>query len=242
MDKKHEGWTNYETWTVALWMNNDALSQRYWREAAGEARSEAPTCKQVADRIWTKDEAVRFLLADWIKEDIAGEAPTKEPSVYSDLLQAALDSVNWQEIADHLLEDTKDEAPPNPERSNEPFEIISTYTRAQALEDGILIDVTETAKEAGIVFPAAVTAAVWAKYVEVPQAVEGQDRAGRLWDILWMLRCAILAKNGQKSDRVDFELLVKNDVGEPRPVKLKSICGPGDDAQPVITIMLPDED
>lgn len=242
MDKKHEGWTNYETWAVALWMDNDALRHRYWREAAHEARSEAVDCKQVADGIWSVDEAGRYRLADWIKEDIAGEAPTKKPSVYSDLLHAALDAVNWQEIADHLFEDTKDETPPDPERSNEPFEIISAYTRAQALEDGVLLDITEMAKEAGIIFPAAVTAAVWAKYVEVPKGVEGQDKDGRLWDILWMLRCAILGKNGRKSDRVDFELLVKNDVGAPRPVKLKSICGPGDDAEPVITIMLPDED
>lgn len=242
MDKKYNGWTNYETWAVALWMDNDALCHRYWREAAHEARSEAPKCQQVTDDIWTESQAARFLLADWIKEGISEKAPTSEPSVYTDLLQAALDSVEWQEIADHLLEDTKDETPPNPERSNEPFEIISTYTRAQALEDGVLVEVTETAKEAGIIFPTAVTAAVWAQYVEVPEGIEGQDKDGRLWDVLWMLRCAILGKNGRKSDRVDFELLVKNDVGEPRPVKLKSICGPGDDAEPVITIMLPGED
>jgi len=31
-------------------------------------------------------------------------------------------------------------------------EVISTYSRAQALEDGVLADVSEMAKEAGIKF------------------------------------------------------------------------------------------
>ena len=47
-------------------------------------------------------------------------------------------------------------------------EIIYAYTRAQAIEDGELVDVSETARESGIKFPVAVTRAVWAKYVEIP--------------------------------------------------------------------------
>lgn len=242
MDKKYNGWTNYETWAVALWMDNDHLRHQFWREAANEARSVAPGCKQVADGIWDADQAARFLLADWLKEDFDENAPTSEPTVYCDLLQASLESVAWQEIADHLLEDTEGHTEPNSEQSDEPSVVVSTYTRAQALKDGVLVEVTETAKEVGIKFPAAVTAAVWAQYVEVPSGVECQDKDGRLWDILWMLRCAILGANGQKSDRVDFELFVKNDAGAPRPVKLKALCGPGDDAESVITVMLPEED
>ena len=242
MDKKYNGWTNYETWAVALWMDNDRLSYQYWREATREARSEAPGCKQVTNGIWDVDAAARFLIADWLKEDFGDKAPTSEPTVYSDLLQASLESVNWQEIAEHLLEETGGQTEPNPEQSDEPLVVVSTYSRAQALEDGVLVEVTETAKEAGIQFPAAVTAAVWAQYVEVPPGIECQDQDGRLWDILWMLRCAILGANGQKTDRVDFELFIRNDTGAPRPIKLKALCGPGDDAEPVVTVMLPHED
>ena len=36
-------------------------------------------------------------------------------------------------------------------------DVIDVYTRAEAIEDGVLVDVTETAKEAGIVYPTAVT-------------------------------------------------------------------------------------
>jgi hypothetical protein len=75
-------------------------------------------------------------------------------------------------------------------------EIISSYSRAQALEDGELVDVSETAREAGIRFPVAVTRALWAAYVEVPRGVSCQDETGRLWDVVSMLRFAIARSQG----------------------------------------------
>ena len=56
---------------------------------------------------------------------------------------------------------------------------------------GVLIDVTATAREVGFKYPTAVTSAVWANYVRVPEGVTGQDEQGRLHDILWMARLAI---------------------------------------------------
>ncbi len=121
-------------------------------------------------------------------------------------------------------------------------DVIYAYTRAQAIEDGELVDASETAREAGIRFPVAMTRTVWGKYVEVPEGVTCQDERGRLWDILWMLRCN--ARRG--GDTLFFKLYVRNHNRERLDrrdlVTLKAVCGPGDDAQPVITIMLPDED
>ena len=122
-------------------------------------------------------------------------------------------------------------------------EVISSYTWAQALEDGVLVDVSEMAKEAGIKFPVALTRAVWVNYVEVPEGVVAQDESGRLWDILWMLRCQIRRSQG---DTLRFQLYVRNHNRERLThqdlVTLKAVCGPGDVAEPVITIMLPEED
>ena len=50
-------------------------------------------------------------------------------------------------------------------------DLISSYTRAQAIADGQLIDVSEMAREAGIRYPVALTATVWARCVEVPAGV-----------------------------------------------------------------------
>jgi len=119
-------------------------------------------------------------------------------------------------------------------------EYISMYTREQALEDGFLIDVSEVAKEAGIKFPVALTSAVYGDYVEVPEGVTGQDVQGRLWDILWMLRVAI--KRGTEDSLIMYDLMVRNDNRQPKKVTLKAMCHPGDQSEPVITIMLPQED
>lgn len=121
-------------------------------------------------------------------------------------------------------------------------DLIHPYTRAQAVADGVLVDVTATAKEAGYRYPVALTRAVWGRYVEVPAEVEGQDEAGRLWDILHMLRHAIRNSDGEAELR--FALHVRNDNREQVPplVSLKAICGPDDDASPCLTVMLPDED
>jgi len=126
---------------------------------------------------------------------------------------------------------------------NEAAEIIYAYTRAQAIADGVQVDVSTVATEAGIRFPVFLTRTVFDAYVTVPPNVSGQDEAGRLWDIVWMLRFAIRkAQPGQ--DRLPFALYVRNDDRAPRLIKLIAMCGPldMDKPEPAITVMMPDED
>jgi len=119
-------------------------------------------------------------------------------------------------------------------------EVISAYSRENALEDGVLVDVSTVALEAGIKFPVALTRTVWDKYVEVPEGVTCQDVNGRLWDILWMFKQAIHRSKG--GDILNYQVYVRNNNRGPRLEWLKAICGPGDDLEPVITIMLPNQD
>lgn len=138
-----------------------------------------------------------------------------------------------------------DNTPPRKdERGNEPFgEIIYSYTRKQAIADGFQVDVSTIAKEAGIKFPVFLTRSVHDKFVSIPEGVTGQDEAGRLWDVVWMLRCAITASRSAAT-RLPFQLYVRNDNHKSRLVTLLGVCGALDidDPQPSITIMLPDED
>lgn len=118
--------------------------------------------------------------------------------------------------------------------------ILHSITREDLLRDGALVDVSELAKEAGFTMPVVVGRSVWEAYVEVPPNVVGQDETGRLWDILWMLACRI--RHGAAGSSLLYTLLVRNDNRRPRPVQLKALCGPGDQGEPVITILMPDED
>ena len=121
--------------------------------------------------------------------------------------------------------------------------VIYAYTRKQAVADGVQVDVTKTAKEAGIKFPMFLTRAVYDTYVTVPPDVTGQDEAGRLWDVVWMTRFAILRAHGH-TDRCPVALYVRNNNRRAKLVKLIAQCGPldMDDPQPAITVMMPDED
>ena len=124
----------------------------------------------------------------------------------------------------------------------EGFDLIYSYTREEAIADGVLVDVTEAAREAGFRYPVALTSTAFDACVRVPPGVSGQDEVGRLWDILSMLRHAI-RRDGGAGSSLRFRLAVQNTEGAPpKPVTLKSLCGPGDDGAPVITIMLPHED
>jgi len=119
-------------------------------------------------------------------------------------------------------------------------EVIYTYTRDQALSDGVLIDVTAMAKEAGFSCPAAITAALFAELSPNSRELSfGQSYDGRLWDVLFIAQmaarraiwdsqtafCVSLAVCPEKLGRLRKRLL-----------NLWLVIGPGDDHEPVITI------
>lgn len=124
--------------------------------------------------------------------------------------------------------------------------VIHTYTRAQAIADGALIDVTDTGREAGFIHPVALTTAAWAEAVAwTRDNDEYQDEAGRLWDVLTMARVTIRRSGTQEQDRVEFRVLrIPNTPRATRP-RLTSLVihiGPGGAGEPVLTVMTPTED
>ena len=253
-DKPYQGWSNYETWAVALWLDNDRASYECWRGTARELKDHTDGVGE---------------LAELLREGVTEAELELGANLYADLLNSAFAAVDWYELAHNYLEDVTEndwpgepsvcDAPPMlcPERSDgpnisseptdeNPFgECIFRYTRQQAIEDGVLVEVKEeTAKEAGFKIPVAMTSSVWAAYVKVPPDVSCQDLAGRLWDVLWMCQHGIVS--GKKLDwsEVFFQLHVRNDnrEGDPPLITLKAVCGPDDDGSPCITIMQLDED
>jgi hypothetical protein len=102
-ERGYNGWKNYETWTVSLWLDNDEKSYRYWRTQVERHRKHAPELRQVRQGTWTTDEAIRIGLAGQVKDEVADRTPLKGASMYSDLLLAALSEVDWFEIVDSWI-------------------------------------------------------------------------------------------------------------------------------------------
>ena len=124
--------------------------------------------------------------------------------------------------------------------------VIYAYTRAQAIEDGVLLDVTETAREVGFKLPVAITEALHNRLTPSKADADlGQDYEDRLWDVLWLAAFTIkLADPG--TDTVTFTVVLQEAEGKSgRPqntdLRLRAICGPGDEGEPVITVGFPED-
>ena len=91
-EQGHNGWKNYPTWNVNLWLSNDEGLYHQTVAMVSETRDHA--------------KLVRVETADMLKSFVRDElAPELGASFAADLLGFALDQVDWFEIADAWLED-----------------------------------------------------------------------------------------------------------------------------------------
>ena len=121
--------------------------------------------------------------------------------------------------------------------SNEnPFgETIYSYSRTQAIEDGVLVDLSQVDSiHQAWKHHFACTSAVWA-IIEEALKRPGQDLTGICHDISFMAMIAI-----RKADDHEFVLFRVIITGSTHTLKLH--IGPGDTQEPVLTLMLPNED
>ena len=108
------GWTNYETWTVKLWIDNDDGSQSYWLDQAKSEIEHADSglsayAKLTGREIFTTEERATLALANALKDHHEEGLPEME-GFAADLLNAAMREVNWHEIAASLIADAKETA------------------------------------------------------------------------------------------------------------------------------------
>jgi hypothetical protein len=97
--KTYQGWKNYETWNCKLWLDNDASLmdlQSEWKQQAKDS--------PIKSVVWTKEQNTRYILADLIKDFIEENNPlANDANMYTDLLQSAIDNIDFNEIAENIL-------------------------------------------------------------------------------------------------------------------------------------------
>lgn len=82
---RYNGWTNHETWAVNLWLTNDELSYETLRAIARDDTNPS-----------TRAYAAAQNLKDYV-ESLAVDA-CRDAGMFADLLQSALDAVDWASI------------------------------------------------------------------------------------------------------------------------------------------------
>lgn len=119
--------------------------------------------------------------------------------------------------------------------------VIYSYTRKQAIEDGVLVDLNQIIpiKESGYKYPVVCTSMVWGI---IDKAVKNEkycnDYEGVVWDILHMSRNYMIKR--WQSGGI-FRVIITG-AGRKRTYDFKIECHGGDEGEPVLAIMLPEED
>lgn len=103
----YNGWSNYETWAVNLWLSNEEGSYHYWTDRTRELIAECTD--EDADR------SALARLAEELKESIHESCAIEKANLAADLMNAALGEVDWCEIARSWIDDETTPAPkPSP--------------------------------------------------------------------------------------------------------------------------------
>ena len=97
-EKGYNGWKNYQTWCISLWIGNEEFLYQQCLEITAQAIKDCSS--------GTVGGTVATLLKDFIWQ---GNPLMGKATMWADLLGASFSSVDWFEIASHYIEDCKEE-------------------------------------------------------------------------------------------------------------------------------------
>lgn len=121
-------------------------------------------------------------------------------------------------------------------------EIIHTYTRKEALQDGNLIDVSDLGRMGGFKVPVAVTALVHGicRLHETPR--DGQPDRWYLHKVILIARLNAAYPRNLDSREFLYEVSFLDTNQERHAEQFKCVLGPDDEGLPCVTIMMDWED
>lgn len=93
---KYNGYTNYETWNLSLWLDND----REWNRAVNDE------ALHLVNDVLTKNEEIE-ILKNFIIDLVQDNEPKINASFYSDILNASIREVNFREISENIINEAR---------------------------------------------------------------------------------------------------------------------------------------
>lgn len=106
----YNGWTNYETWNVSLWIDNEQGSYEMFQEVTRNAiNAVCAQDKDGEDLPLTDDQrhdailVVAASIESWVDEN----TPEISSGFIADILGAALSEINYYEIAENWVKDNE---------------------------------------------------------------------------------------------------------------------------------------
>jgi hypothetical protein len=110
-DTTYNGWSNYPTWAVNLWLSNDRGLYEATAELVEITARAGAHHDNIGSGIWTEEQAILFTVEDalkaWVSDDLV-PAEYDKATMLADLIGYALGEVNWSEIATAWLETVND--------------------------------------------------------------------------------------------------------------------------------------
>jgi hypothetical protein len=172
-----------------------------------------------------------------LPKEVVAALPEVE-AVLADL-EAKLPAVSGVENETLVDMDSKQEDPAADSTAGP--DVPTIRDRQEAIQSGILIDVTPAAKELGLTFPVTITKPLWDIGIVTNQSLSQEEQTGRLRDVLMAFRLR-LASLATISPLIDFPaLLAMPPSTVPQPVPLFAIIQPDSGNQANVTLLLPNE-
>ena len=97
----YNGYANYETWLISVWIDNEQGSIDFWVNVAKYHYEQAKETK-----FFTRQEEAVFTFADDMKEYFEDNIPdsTEIGGLYADMLYGCMIVVDWGELATKYME------------------------------------------------------------------------------------------------------------------------------------------
>ena len=210
--------------------------ERKAADAAFAGRPLNPTWSEAAKRVY---EGLIHALPSLPDEPIVGRIVGRDENNPSNQVQAE------SPVTAPTVEEPKPEQSATFENQLEPVTDVSakqlTANRQQAIQAGLLIDVSTVAQKLGLTFPVTVTKPLWEIGIAPSESISDEEKAQRLRDVLMAFRLRI-ASQTTLSPLIDFPAMLALPPGEvPQPVPLFALIQPDEQNRAVATLLLPNE-